>query len=49
MDKQEVKNVWAIIWRASKEAQRDFWSPLVAFWKELTNIQSRKTRGNHHA
>lgn len=49
MDKQEAKNLWGIFWKAGKEAHREFWAPLTAFWKELTKIESRKTRGNHHA
>lgn len=48
MDNKEEKSVWGIIWKASKEAHRDFWAPLTAFWRELTNIGSQKTKGNHH-
>lgn len=41
------KNVWKIIWKASKEAHRDFWAPLAAFWKELTNFGLQKNGENH--
>lgn len=44
---REWKRMWHIFYEASKEAHREFWAPVMAFWRESTTMAGPGTYSLH--